>query len=77
MLKLLVILFVIKFGFKKTINSNKCHPKVWREKQNRYLDFLVDPSFQAVNRLFVLSFENEDDRKVHTGYYLPKVKIKD
>ena len=22
-------------------------------------------------------FENEDDRKVHTGYYIPKVKIKD
>ena len=22
-------------------------------------------------------FENEDDRKVHTGYYLPKVEIKE
>ena len=22
-------------------------------------------------------FQNEDDRKVHTGYYLPKVEIKD
>ena len=31
-------------------------------------------SFQGVNRLFVLSFESEDDRKVHTGYYLPKVE---
>ena len=26
---------------------------------------------------FVLSFENEGDRKVHTGYYLPKLEIKD
>ena len=26
---------------------------------------------------FLLSFENEDDRKVSTGYYLPKVAIKD
>ena len=34
-------------------------------------------SFQRVDRLFVLSLENEDDRKVHTGYYLPKVEIKD
>ena len=25
---------------------------------------------------FVLSFENEGDRKVHTGYYLPKLEIK-
>ena len=30
--------------------------------QNRYLNHLVDPSFQGVKRLFVLSFENEDDR---------------
>ena len=26
-------------------------------KQNRYLNHLVDPSFQGVNRLFALSFE--------------------
>ena len=36
---------------------------------------MIDPSVQEVNRLFVLSFENEDNRKVHTKYYLPKVKI--
>ena len=41
------------------------------------LDFLLDPSFQGVNKLFVLSFKNEGDRKVHTGCYLPKVEIKD
>ena len=37
---------------------------------------MVDPSFQGVNRLFVLSFENENDRTVHTKYYLPIVEIK-
>ena len=38
----------------------------------------MDPSFQGVNRLFLfLPFENEGERKVHTGYYLPKVEIKD
>ena len=47
------------------------------ERQNHYLDFLIDPSFKGVNRLFGLSFENEEDRKAHTGYYLPKVDIKD
>ena len=47
------------------------------KRQNHYLDFLTDPSFQEVNRLFGLSFENEKDRKAHTGYYLPKVDIKD
>ena len=33
--------------------------------------------FQGVNRLLVLSFENEEHRKVHTRYYLPKVEVKD
>ena len=37
---------------------------------------LIDLSFQGVNRNFALSFQNESDRKVHTGYYLPKVEIK-
>ena len=41
------------------------------------MSHLVDPSFQGVNRLFVSSFENEDDRRSHWNYYLPKVQIKD
>ena len=45
--------------------------------QNRYLNHLVDLSFQGVNRLFVLTFENEDDTTPHSNYYLPKVEIKD
>ena len=28
------------------------------QEENRYLDYLIDPSFQGVNRTFVLSFEN-------------------
>ena len=47
------------------------------ERQNQYLDFLIDANFQRVNRLFILLFENEDDRKVRTRYYLPRVEIKD
>ena len=64
-------------GFERSINWNKYQTKVSPERQNQYLGFLIDPSFEGVNRTFVLSFENEDDRKVHTGYYLPKVEIKD
>ena len=66
----------LKSSFKRTINWNKYQTKVSTEGVNQYLDFLIDPSFQGVNRLSVLSFENESDRKVHTGYYLPKVEIK-
>ena len=58
----------LKSGFKRTINWNKYQPKVSPERQNQYLDFLNDPSFQGINRFFVLSFENENDRIVHTKY---------
>ena len=47
------------------------------ERQSQYLDYLISPNFQGVNRLFVLWFENNDNRKVHNGYFLPKVEIKD
>ena len=33
---------------------------------NNNLNYLIDPTFSNVNRLFVLSFENEDDR---TSYF--------
>ena len=44
---------------------------------NPYLDYLIDPSFQGVNRLFVSLFEISTNITVHTGYYLSKVEIKD
>ena len=46
----------LKSGFKRALNWNKYEPKVTVQEQNRYLDFLINPSFQGVNRLFVLSF---------------------
>ena len=44
---------------------------------NPYLDYLIDPSFQEVNRLFVLSVENTTDRTVHTQIYFQTVEVKD
>ena len=38
---------------------------------------MTDPTFTKVNRLFVLSFENEDNRTSFSKYYLPNVQIKD
>ena len=40
------------------------------------LNYLVDPKFNKVNRLFALSFENEDDRTSYSKHYTSKVKIK-
>ena len=45
--------------------------------QNRYLAFLIDASFQGVNRLFVLSFIYENGWESYKQYYLPPVEIKD
>ena len=67
----------LKSGFKRTINWNKYESNIKTFTQNRYLNHLINPSFQGVNRLFVLSFENEDERTSHSTYYLPKVEIKD
>ena len=37
----------------------------------------MGPRFQVLNRLFVFSFKNGDDRESHKQYYLPTVEIKD
>ena len=44
---------------------------------NNNLNYLIDTTFSNVNRLFVLSFENEEDRTPFAKYYVPKVEIKD
>ena len=47
----------LKSGFKRVINWNKYLSKPKLLAQNSYLNNLVEPSFQGVNRLFVLAFE--------------------
>ena len=41
------------------------------------LNYLIDPTLNKVNRIFVLSFENEEHRTSFSKYYTPKVEIKD
>ena len=64
-------------GFKRVINWNKYLSKPELLAQNPNLNHLVEPSFQGVNRLFVLAFENDDDRTSNELYYLPTAEIKD
>ena len=47
-----------KSDFKRTINWNKNQSKSIIKRQNQYFDYLINPSFQRVNRLFDLSFED-------------------
>ena len=61
-------------GFKRVINWNKYLSKPELLRRNPNLNHLVEPSFQGVNRLFVLAFENDAQRASAKGYYL---QIKD
>ena len=67
----------LKSDFKGTINWNKSQSKISTERQNLDLDCLIDPSYQGINRLFVLSFEDEAQQTSYKRYYLPTVEIKD
>ena len=67
----------LKSGFKRVINWNKYLSKPELLAPNPNLNHLVEPSFQGVNRLFVLAFENDDDRTSDDEYYLQTVEIKD
>ena len=52
----------LKTGFKGRITGNKYRSEIFNQTKNNNLNNLIDPRFTNVNRLFVLSFENEDDR---------------
>ena len=56
----------LKAGFKKTIKWNKCRSQRTIQPQNDNLNYLIDPTFTNVNRLFVLSFtRNNEMQKLH------------
>ena len=38
---------------------------------------LIDPIFNKVNRLFILTFPSEEDRRSFSKYYTPTIEIKD
>ena len=48
-----------KSDFKRTISWNKYLSKPELLAQNPNLSHLVEPSFQGINRLFVLAFKND------------------
>ena len=47
-----------------------------KQTKTNNLNYLIHPTFNKFNRLFVLSFENEDNRTSFSKYYTPKVEIK-
>ena len=56
----------LKSGFRRSIKWNKFMSQMSNQNKNNNLNNLIEPTFNNVNRLFVLSFENEDNI---TSYY--------
>ena len=75
----------LKTGFKRTIKWNKYRSQMTIQPQNNNLNYLIDPTFTNVNRLFVLPFQRiagennttKDHRDSFSHYYVPNVRIKD
>ena len=47
------------------------------EAVNNNLNILIDPTFTNANRLFVLAYQNADDRQSFSQFHLPNVMVKD
>ena len=47
------------------------------QTKTNHLNHLIVSTFTKVNRLFVLSFKNKEDRTSFSKYYVPKVEVKD
>ena len=63
-------------GFKRTIKWNKYRSEMTNQTKNNNFSYLIRPTFTKVNRLFVLSFKNEEERTSFSEYYTPNVEIK-
>ena len=66
----------LKTGISIDFMWNKYRSQVINQTATNNLNFLVDPTFNNVNRLFVLAFPNEEDRGSFSKYYTPAVEIK-
>ena len=69
----------LKSRFKRNIKWNKYSSQMTTQSQNNNLNYLIDPTFTNVNKLFVLFFlrnNNTDNRDSFSNYYVPTIEIK-
>ena len=66
----------LKSGFKRKISWNKYLAKPELLARNQNLNYLIEPSFQGVNRLFVLAFEDDAQRTSNKRFCIPNIEIK-
>ena len=70
----------LKSGFKRSIKWNKYRSQMPVQPQNDNLNYLINPTFTNVNRLFVLHFAKNilgNKRDSFSHYYVPNIEIKD
>ena len=67
----------LRTGFDRTIKWKKYRSEISNQTANSNLNYLIGLTFTKVNRLFVLPFENKEDRTSFPKYYVPKVEKKD
>ena len=67
----------LKSEFKREIIWNKYRSQMTTEAVNNNSNILIDPTFTNVNKLFVLAYQNADDRQSFSQFYLPRVMVKD
>ena len=67
----------LKTGIYMDFERTRYRSQVINQPATNNSNFLIDPTFNNVNRLFVLAFRNEEDRKSFSKYYTPNVEIKD
>ena len=57
--------------------QSKYRSQIINQTATNNLNFFIDPTFNNVNRLFVLTFPNEEDRRSFSNYNTPTLEIKD
>ena len=67
----------LKTGFNRKIKWSKYRSEVSNQAKNSNFNYLIYAAFTKVDRLFVLSYKNEEDRTSFSKYYVPCVEIKD
>ena len=65
----------LKTRFKKTIKWYKYRSEVSNQTKNNNLNYLIDPTFTKVNRLFALLLKNENDRTSFSKYYTLNIEM--
>ena len=66
----------LRTWFKNTIKWNKYRSELTNQTKNNNLSYLIEPKFTKVKRLFVLSFENEEDKTSFSKYFVTNVQKK-